>query len=648
LKSNVSSYLELMEAVYIDATIKCTANVSDLRDLEVIRSRVENEGISFLTITLPQFCKDFERSLEIGFVDSTAFAGFAKTGSIPAFLQGMTSHIFDIETGRIFDEKHPFNPGSFDPEIGMVPGDISTIVESVRQICLTFKKVEIECTPERVSSALANFAEIEQTFEVFSLPESEHAKFLAVSDVLWHNLVGSCELSECQPKHGPGATADRISGNQKYVWRRWHDRLEPYFHLVGDGYPNGLPPESNELEITTIIPQDQEQPVRVTPVPKTLKGPRIIAIEPCCQQFVQQGIRDLLYRKIESYWLTRGHINFSDQSINQKLALSSSSTGQLATIDLSDASDRVPLSLSLEMFRSNPDFQDAIEACRSNNAELPNGTIIGPLRKFASMGSALCFPVEAMYFYTVCVVALLEIQNLPVSPRNVFNVSRGLYIYGDDIVVPAMYAVSVLDHLRKYNCKVNDAKTFYRGSFRESCGIDAFDGYEVTPTYLRQERPENRQQADRLISWTATANSFYLKGYWRTATFMFKTLEGILGNLPYVSRNSPALGRISFLGYCSAERWNKGLQRLEIKAFVPSPVYRKDKLSGYGALLKYFASSVVPKERPVQADARPRWTSVAVGSLLSENYPSIDKRHLERSARHGAVTLKHRWVPSLF
>jgi len=649
LKSNVSSYIELMEHVYIDASIKCTANVSDLRDLETIRSRVDSEGLSFLTITLPQFCKDFERSLENGIIDSTLFLGFKKNGSIPAFLQGMISQLFDQETGRIFSGKHPINAGSNnDPVSGVVSSDFSTVVESVRQICLTFKKVEIACTPERVQAALDNFTEIELSFDQFSIPESETSKFLAVSDMLWHNLVSSCELSECQPKHGPGATADRISGNQKYRWQRWHDRLESYFPLLGNGYPTGLPELAKELEMVSIIPQSAEQPVKVTPVPKTLKGPRIIAIEPCCQQFVQQGIRDLLYRKIESYWLTRGHINFADQSVNQKLAMSSSSTGQLATIDLSDASDRVPLSLSLMMFRSNPDLQDAIEACRTSNAELPDGSIVGPLRKFASMGSALCFPVEAMYFYTICVMALLEIQNLPVSPRNIFNVSRGLYVYGDDIVVPAAYAVSVLDHLRKYNCKVNNAKTFYRGSFRESCGVDAFDGYEVTPTYLRQLCPENRQQADRLISWVATANLFYLKGYWRTTTFMFKRLERLLGNIPYVAGNSPALGRISYLGYRSASRWNDDLQCLEIKAYVPSPVYRKDKLDGYAALAKCLASSPVPNERADQADARRRWMSIASGDYTSVYPRSIDVRHLERSARHGAVTLKHRWVLSLF
>jgi len=638
----------LMEVVYRDATIKCTAAVSDLRDLDTIRSRVEDEGLSFLTITLPQYCRDFERSLALGRIDPTLFRNFKKSGAIPAFLQGMLGQIFDHETGRIFDEEHPPTTERQSSACRVVSSDISTVVESVRQICRTFSKLEIDCTPERVAAALESFVEIEQAFERFSIPDQEQAKFLAVSDVLWHNLVGSCELAECTSKHGPGATAERISGNQKYVWRRWHDRLEPYFHLVGDGYPEGLPAEADVLEMCTVIPQDKEQPVRVVPVPKTLKAPRIIAIEPCCQQFVQQGIRDLLYGKIESYWLTAGHINFRDQSVNQKLAVSSSRTGRLATIDLSDASDRVPLELALAMFRSNPDFQEAIEACRSNSAELPDGRILTPLRKFASMGSALCFPVEAMYFYTICVVALLEVQNLPVSPRNAYRVSRDLYVYGDDIIVPSTYAVAVLEHLRKYNCKVNSTKTFYTGKFRESCGTDVYDGYEVTPTYLRQLRPENRQQAERLISWAATANSFYMKGYWRTATFMFQQLERLLGNIPYVAWNSPALGRKSFLGYRTAERWNENLQRPEVRAWTPEPVYRKDRLGGYGALSKCLASSVVPKERPDQADARQGWTYIALDEFLSETYPAIDVHHLERSARHGAVTLKHRWVPSLF
>jgi len=615
LKSNVSDHIKLLHAVYIDACNKCIADVSDLRDLETIRSRVEGEGISFLTITLPNFCRDFERSLANGYIDSTLFSGFRKCGSIPAFLQGMISQLFNRETGRIYDEK---------------PEEASTIVESVRQLCLAFKKVEIACTPKRVQAAISSFSDTEQAFETFSIPEADHAEFLRVSAVLWDTCISSISIEQCKPRHGPGATAEGISGNQKYSWQRWHERLEPYFPIIENGFPLGIPPDEKELNIVTFVAEADEQPVRVVCVPKTLKGPRIIAIEPCCMQYTQQGIRDVLYERIESYRVTAGHVNFRDQSVNQKLALMASTSGQLATIDLSDASDRVPRSLALEMFRSNPDLMGAIDACRSTRAELPNGTIIGPLQKFASMGSALCFPVEAMYFYTICVMALIRACNLPVTHENCFKLSRDVYVYGDDIVVPTAYAMIVLDYLRKYNCKVNVNKTFYSGNFRESCGVDAYCGYEVTPTYLTQECPENKQQASRLISWVSAANSFYKKGYWRTASFIFEKVERILGPLPYVSEESGGLGRISFLGYLSVGRWQTAkdprkpnYQRFEIRCWVPEPVYRTDKLEGYGALTKSFLKLDDLKNRPVSRDAL----------------------HLERSALHGAVALKRRWLP---
>jgi hypothetical protein len=542
----------------------------------------------------------------------------------------MLGLIFDRETGRIYDD-----------ETLLAASDISTIVESVRQICLTFKKLEIECTSERTRTALANFVEIERSFSEFSLSSEEHRYFCDVTSVLWGNMVGSIDLATFSPAHGPGATAERISGNQKFVWRRWHDRLEPYFPLIDSGFPLGIPEDSRELQNVTIISQDEEQPVRVVPVPKTLKGPRIIAIEPCCQQYAQQGIRNALYSAIESYWLTAGHINFCDQSINQRLAISGSINGRLATIDLSDASDRVPRSLALEMFRFHPDLRGAIDACRSTKAELPDGTLVGPLEKFASMGSALCFPVEAMYFYTLCVMALLKEHNLPVTFQNTFLVSRDVHVYGDDIVVPSTYAIAVLDHLRKYNCKVNVNKTFVSGSFRESCGVDAYKGSLVTPVYLSTNVPENRRQPDRLVSWVATANLFYKKGYWRTASFMFNQCERVLGPLPYVSDTSPGLGRNCFLGYRYREdprngvRWNEKLQRLEIKAWCPGPVYRTDKLDGYGALSK----SLLRLEQ--QAERLPALT--ISGSNKVQRY--VRNAHLERFALHGAVALKRRWVP---
>jgi hypothetical protein len=624
LKSNVSNHLEVLHCIYIDACNKCPAEVSDLRDLLTIRSRVEKEGLSFLTITLPTFAKDFERSLDIGFIDSTCFRMFRKYGAIPVFLRGMLSQVFDQETGRIKDEAYS-----------------SIYVEAVRQICLAFKKVELPCTPERENKAIENFIFVEQVNKDFKLLPELYDLFRNVSDCLWTNMLGDLRLDMLAPRHGPGATAERISGNQKYALRNWYDRLEPFFSLLGTGYSISAY-NSKEFEKVTFVPVHREQPVRVTLVPKTLKTPRIIAIEPVCMQYAQQALQHEFYSRVESYWLTAGHVNFTDQSINQRLALSSSKDGRYVTIDLSDASDRVLHDVALTMFDGVPDIRDAVDSCRSRYAELPDGRIIGPLAKFASMGSALCFPVEAMYFYTICVASLLKKRNLPVNPRNIFFVSRGVYIYGDDIIVPTDDAGTVLDYLQKYNCKVNSSKTFLNGKFRESCGVDAYDGYEVTPTYLRRLRPENRQQASELISWVATANLFYSKGYWRTASLMYSTCERLVGSLPYVSSESSALGRVSFLGYRSLDRWDDSTHAFLLKAWVPQPVYRSDSIDGYAALMK----SLLSLERRNPDESHLTLSSPAYHYQRGLVPHSVDGKHLERTARRGAVTLKRRWVPA--
>lgn len=620
MKSNVSDPVELATCIYIDAVAKCSAVSSDLRDLLTIKSRVEDEGISFLTITLPNFCKDFERALSEGGIDSTHFQGFRKCGAIPAFLQGMLSLIFNRETGRILDEHD----------------DTPTLVESVRQVCLFFKKVEIPCTPERELQAIIRYTEVEQENQLFALqPTPISDTFRNVCRVLWDNMLGDLRPDMLLPRHGPGATSERILGNQKYVWRRWHERLEPFFPFFNFAYSYSAV-DSREFQQVTFVPEQDEDPVRITLVPKTLKSPRIIAIEPVCMQYAQQAVQAALYERLETYWLTRGHVNFRDQVVNQQLAIESSRSGRLATIDLSDASDRVLLIHAEEMFRGNPVLWDAIEACRSRRAKLPEGQILS-LSKFASMGSALCFPVEAMFFYTVCVVARLEKRNLPVTPRNVFMTSRDVYVYGDDLVVPVEDAEVVLDHLRKNNCKVNTAKTFYSGKFRESCGADAYNGSLVTPVYLRRQRPKNKLSVSELASWVASANALYLKGYWHTADRMFRTCESILGTLPYISPTSDGLGRVSVLNYRSIERWNGDHQVYESRPWCVKSVYSSDIVDGYPALQKCLLS----------LERRSRGIPDSSDWGLRRDVPVVvaNPNHLRETARRSAVTLKRCWVP---
>jgi len=543
----------------------------------------------------------------------------------------MLKLIFDRDTGVL--REHPPRCDS---------GRIGDLVAAVRQICRGFNKLQAPCSPEREREALEGFVSLEQNLAESKVHDDDVARFVSVSRLLWDPLFSSFNAFEVIPKHGPGVTSERIRGNSKYAWKLWHDRLEPYFPLLGFALPLGASLEDEFDQVAYVPPQD-EIPSRVILVPKTLKGPRIIAAEPIAAQYAQQSLQSFLYDKIERYWLTSGRINFRDQSINQRLAMTSSKTGALATLDMSDASDRVFNSLASEMFSGNPDLLGAIQSCRTTYADI-NGTRIGPLVKFASMGSALCFPVEAMYFFTICIIALLDLHKLPYDITSIFRVSRDVCVYGDDLIVPVDATAAIVDRLHKYHCKVNTHKSFWTGKFRESCGVDAYDGRLVTPTYIRHYVPYNRRQHTEIISISATANAFYLRGYWRTAYFLWEKLERVLGTLPVVSSDSPAVGRISFLPGKTVSRYNPDLMRFEVFAWVVEPVYRTDRVDGYAALAK---SLLALERRSLERDL-PRRRKASVEwdldlRLVGEG--KVDPLHLERSARHGVAALKRRAVP---
>lgn len=131
MKSHLRDCLEVWHTIYLDACANCAVKVSK-RDIRTTVSRVEEEGMSFLTITLPNFARDFEYSLEHGMVDPTLFRNFRKTAAIPAFLQGMLGRIFHRDTGRINDDKNTNSPN-----------DTARLVACIRQICLAFKKIEL-------------------------------------------------------------------------------------------------------------------------------------------------------------------------------------------------------------------------------------------------------------------------------------------------------------------------------------------------------------------------------------------------------------------------------------------------------------------------------------------------------------------------
>lgn len=619
----MQSISKLLAVLIEECSHKCSTDYN-WRDAEVVNQRLAHEGLSFLTITLPTFLDTFMSCVEEGRVTSDHFVGWKKRQCLPAFLQGFTSLVFDYN-GRILDEPS------------------STAVRSIRQICNLFKKIKMACSKEREAKAFQSYMAIEQDLAKVPCAVSKNSlvTFDRVSGIIVSEVFGQYDSTKILPHHGPGSTAEKLQGNQKYSHEKlqWPERLNGTVWMDETLYPNSL---CCANDTNTNIPElsvRDETPVRVISVPKTQKTPRIIAMEPVAMQMVQQGIKDAIVPLIEQSRLTGGKVNFTRQSINQDLARIASINKKMATLDLSAASDRVHKHFIWRMLKANKPLRQDVFNTRSRFGCVPLGaesTTIR-LRKFASMGSALCFPMEALYFFTLLVCSRITSRNLPVNARTVRKYSRDVYVYGDDIIIPSDEVDAAVCYLEDFGNKVGKDKSFWRGPFRESCGMDAFNGDDVTPVYLRVPLPSGKRvPASDAISIVSTANLLYSKGLNKTASLLKDVVEEKLGNLPSVHTTCAGLGWHFKTNVKRNVRFNRRLQRVEVKTFVPQLSLKKDSISGYAALTK----CLLNLERK-KASALERSFSLKA-ELIKEQ--SISKDHLDFSASLGVLTLKRRWV----
>lgn len=432
------------------------------------------------------------------------------------------------------------------------------------------------------------------------------------------DILGAPFYEQLVPRHGSGTTAERIIGNNKYVHRKWHTRLDrvfPYTEFAIGSLRNLFEPGT---PFPNFVEPEDEDPVRVVFVPKTMKSPRVIAIEPVCMQYAQQALLQWLTPRIESGRFTAGRINFRDQTVNQLLAKEGSRTGRFATLDLSEASDRVSMAMAKAVYSINPEFLDLVEACRSSRACLPSGKVI-PLKKFASMGSAMCFPTEALVFFCTIVASRIDRAKAAVDVRSVRRFSRDVYVYGDDIIIPADEALATCDDLHAFGLKVNYHKSFWTGKFRESCGSDYYDNLKVTPVYLRHDLPTCRHDSSEIISSVATSNQLFSAGYYRTATAIKEAVEQIGIKLPTVSERTSAIGVTYYSLYEPPTRYNPTLQRREIRCLVPVARRNIDIIDDDPALVKCFG-------------------------LLRSQKTTSEPDHLLKSVGRARLTLKTRWV----
>nr|QDH87263.1 MAG: RNA-dependent RNA polymerase [Leviviridae sp.] len=612
-----------------ELAVRCCT--SALLDKKVVEQRVKHEGLSFLAITLADYGKVIQKWLDHGLVapwDATSFRKNRLTG-FPLFLGGFLERVFDPASGVLLDEP-----------------DVEAIY-ALRQLTLMFSKIALPqdspqgestrvVSPRRERRAMSEFVSCEQDVRrADSLLDPDYmSDFKRVSSLLFSELFAKMDrdihFARLVGKHGPGVVADNISSNAKWNLRTWTTRLQRLFPAEEFLIPNVSYTGDLKDEINILEPE-AEIPVRVISVPKTLKTPRLIAIEPAAMQYAQQSVLESYKRALKEDGFLSSVIGDEDQNPNRVMARLGSHNGDLATLDLSEASDRVSNQHVRAMLADYPELLWAVDACRSRKADVPGHGVIR-LAKFASMGSALCFPMESMVFLTIIFLGIERELNTLLSRKRCESYSGRVRVFGDDLVVPRDNVLSVVDELSAFGHKVNISKSYWIGRFRESCGREYYDGHDVSIVKVRAVLPTRRQDANGVISAVSLRNQFYWSGLWKSADWMDSYLVGVMKHLPNVAPTSPLLGRESALGY-QFQRLHPNHHSPLTKGYYVMAKSPLDHLDGPGALLKCLGSKPYTGLGLVPHRSVTRIVDVA----------SVNEEHLERSGRPERVDIKLGW-----
>lgn len=196
-------------------------------------------------------------------------------------------------------------------------------------------------------------------------------------------------------------------------------------------------------------------------VPKNAKTGRTICYGPHVLSWVQRVVGSHLTAR-----LGRFGINITDQSINRRRARLGSIYGDLATLDLSMASDLMSCGI-VEMLLPER-WWAFLDTIRSHETLWPDG-VWRKNHKFSSMGCGFTFELETLIFWALA--------------RSITN---GVTVFGDDIILPVESVDAYVELLTFAGFKTNEKKSFASGVFRESCGGDYFRGKDVTPLYHRE------------------------------------------------------------------------------------------------------------------------------------------------------------------
>lgn len=575
--------LTLRDSVRFDPHRECD------RDFAYIESRTRSEGIAFLTRQLPRLGKwydemlfrDMEARPPVGFKPHSRLLTSCGELACPVF-----TRMYSILCSNV---RGWHQSGSLDPSCESLRNHMR-VIRAYRSLFYLFYKYELTPSEEDLRVALQKWEAVEDELLNFEYPPYYDRDVIAIREILeslFHHAEHCFDRKVLQFQHGPGAVAGREVDTEK--WETFHryatlEKRYPWYDLyIGDRVSGRISPCFAALyrDFAKGLDRREYGVSRLLFVPKDSRGPRTISCEPKEFMYVQQGIARALMPVLTR--ASKHRINFLDQGVNAGLALESSVTGRLATVDMEDASDRVSWLLVKLTF---PEWVlPYLEATRSSGTLLPDGRVHYPHQKYAPMGSALCFPMESALFWAVAVHATVT------CGMDEETAKASVYVYGDDIVMPPPAVHFFVDLCQRLALKVNLGKTYAEGPFRESCGVDAYYGFDVTPLRIRRGLCSPALTGTLALGVCEYASECFARDYRKTGEYLWTLVNTRYPGVHRINRGT--LGCLHVVdplhfGALAPLKWNPRMCRLETTGWVLTTPLKPCELQGLGRLLRAY------------------------------------------------------------
>jgi hypothetical protein len=218
---------------------------------------------------------------------------------------------------------------------------------------------------------------------------------------------------------------------------------------------------------------------RYVSVPKDYKTGRGVAPEPVSRQVfgyqVDSGMRKCL---------RRFQVDLNDQDRNRTLCSVAYERG-LATIDKSNASDSISLTLVEALTRYTPQLWEDLRACRTNFICVNNKVV--PNHRCMTMGNAATCGLQSGIYLSGLMYCIDLWNNLPAdsskgskdgkrrqNKRKKFTLAD-IGVYNDDVVLPNELVDLYIYIMTKLGFTINIEKSYtHKQKYRESCGVEYY------------------------------------------------------------------------------------------------------------------------------------------------------------------------------